>query len=70
MGNTVKIKKKFNQRNKWEFRPKNILPHKPRKGGANSQNKGQSKEIQPHDNQPKSQIMKGNGKSKKDIGKW
>jgi hypothetical protein len=33
-------------------------------------NKGQSKDGQPQDNQSKPQTKKGNGKMKKDTGKW
>jgi hypothetical protein len=36
----------------------------------NTQNKGQSKDGQPQDNQSKPQTKKGNGKMKKDTGKW
>ena len=61
----VKIEQKFNQKNKREFGFANQSLQKPDKGGPNSQNKGESKDIQTHNNQSKPHM-----KLKKDIGKW
>lgn len=63
----VKIEQKFKQRNKQEFGPTNP-PHKQGRGNPGPQNKGQS--TPPLDNLSKSQSKKGNGKTKKDTGKW
>jgi hypothetical protein len=48
----------------------NASQQKQGKGSPNTQNKGQSKDGQPQDNQSKPQTKKGNGKMKKDTGKW
>jgi hypothetical protein len=66
----VKIEQKFKQKNKWDFSSANPSQQKHGKGGPNSQGKGQSKDGQPQDNQSKPPTKKGNGKSKKDTGKW
>jgi hypothetical protein len=66
----VKIEQKFKQQNKREFGSANMQQPKYGKGGPNSQAKGQSKDGQPQDNHPKPPTKKGNGKSKKDTGKW
>jgi hypothetical protein len=60
----VKIKQKFKQQNKREFKSANPQQSKYGKGGPNSQN------DQPQDNQSKLQEKKGNMKTKKDTGKW
>ena len=65
----IKIEQKFKQNNKQEFGFLNQLQQKPSKGGPNSQNKGQSKNGQTHDNQSKLQVKKGNRISKKDTRK-
>ena len=63
----VKIEKKFKQRNKREFGSANP-PHKQGRGNPGPQNRGQS--TPPSDNPSKPQAKKGNGKTKKDTGKW
>lgn len=56
------------QQNKRELGPANLSQQTPRKGGPNSLNKGQSKERQPPDNQPKLSAKKGTRKSKGESG--
>jgi hypothetical protein len=53
-----------------QFGSVNPSQQKQGKGGPNPQNKGQSKDGQPQDNQSKPQTKKDNGKTKKDTGKW
>lgn len=65
-----KSSKKIKYENKQEFGYTNPSQQKHGKGGPNSQHKGQSKDNQPQENLSKPQAKKGNGKMKKDIGKW
>ena len=66
----IKIEQKFNQKNKWEFGFANQSLQKPDKAVPNSQNKGQIKDRQTHNNQSKPHTKKGNMNLKKGIGKW
>ena len=60
----VKIEEKFRQKNKRDSRPMNPL-QKQGKGNPGPQKTGQGK-----DNESPPQTKKGDGKTKKDIGKW
>ena len=60
----VKIKEKFRQKSKQDSGPTNP-PQKQGKGNPGPQNTGKGK-----DNQSPPQEKKGNGKTKKDTGKW
>ena len=66
----VKIEQKFKQRNKQSSGYANASQQKIGRGSLNTQTKWSSKDNQPSDNPSKLQMMKGNGKAKKDIGKW
>ena len=61
----IKIEQKFNQKNKRAFGFANQTLQNLDKGGPNSQNKGEIKDIQTHNNHSKPHM-----KLKKDIGKW
>jgi hypothetical protein len=65
----VKIEQKLKQKTR-QFGPRNPSQQKSGKGGPNSQNKGQRKDGQYQDNQPKLQEKKDTRKTKKDTGKW
>ena len=65
----VKIEQKFKKKNKRDFGSVN-QQQKSGKSGPNSQPRGQRKDGQSPDSQSKPQTKKGNGKSKKDTGKW
>jgi hypothetical protein len=60
----------FKQKNKWDFGSANLSQQKHGKGNSDLQNKGQSKDNEPRDNQSESQAKKGNGKMKKYTRKW
>ena len=66
----VKIEQKFKHENRRDFGSMNTSQQKARKGSPNMQTKGPRKDNQPPDNPFKSQTKKGNGKTKKDTGKW
>jgi hypothetical protein len=66
----VKIEQKFKQRSKQEFRFANTPQHKHGNDNPNSQNEGQIKKSQSHENQSKSSAKKGDGNLKKKNGKW
>ena len=53
-----------------DFGSMNTSQHKVSKGIPNMQNKGPSRDNHPLKNFFKSQTKKGNGKMKKDTGKW
>ena len=61
----VKIEQKFNQKNKCEFGFANQSLQNSDKDGPIPQNKGESKDIQIHNNNSKPHM-----KLKQDIGKW
>ena len=60
----VKIKEKFRQKNKRDSQPMNPLQNQG-KGSPNPQNTAKG-----NDNQSPPQAKKGDGKTKKDTGKW
>ena len=66
----VKIEQKIKKRNMRYFGSVNTSHQKVGKGIPNMQTKGPSKDHQPPKNSFKSQTKKGNGKMKKDTGKW
>ena len=67
---TFKLEQKFKQKNRRDFRFVNASQKKEGKGNPNTQTKGPRKHNQPLDNPSKSQTKKGNGKTKKETGKW
>ena len=66
----VKIEQKFKQLDKQIFGYANASQQKMGRGSLNTQTKWSSKDNHPSDNPSKPQMKKGNGKAKKDIGKW
>ena len=66
----VKIEYKFKQWNKQNSGYANASQQKMGEGSLNTQTKWPSKDNQPSDNPSKPQMKKGNGKAKKDTGKW
>ena len=65
-----KIKHKLKKRNKWEFGSENASQQKMRKVKPSPQTKGPRNDNQLLENLSKSQIVKGSGKTRKDIRKW